>query len=95
MVTNYPFSRNIYEGYEALSEQDIYEIGYKMGYADGLDKADIQSRPKGEWINRMPLYPSDVVKKCNLCGHETDTWRHCNYCPNGGADMRMEYGKKD
>ena len=44
----------------------------------------------GRWINRMPLYPSDVVKKCDVCGYETDTWRHCKFCPGCGAEMDTE-----
>lgn len=43
----------------------------------------------GRWINRMPLYPSDVVKKCSNCGFETDTWRHCNVCPGCGIGMEV------
>lgn len=47
-------------------------------------------RPRGEWIDRGMRVPSSWVKKCSLCGHETDTWRWCNFCPNCGADMRKE-----
>ena len=45
------------------------------------------ARPKGEWIDRGMRVPSSWVKKCSLCGHETDTWRWCNFCPHCGADM--------
>lgn len=47
-------------------------------------------RPRGEWIDRGMRVPSSWVKKCSLCGYETDTWRWCNFCPNCGADMRKE-----
>ena len=51
------------------------------------------ARPKGEWIDRGMRVPSSWVKKCSLCGHETDTWRWCKFCPNCGADMREREGE--
>lgn len=45
-------------------------------------------RPQGEWIDRGMRVPCSWVKKCSLCGHETDTWRWCNFCPNCGARMK-------
>ena len=45
-------------------------------------------RPQGEWIDRGMRVPSSWVKKCSLCGHETDTWRWCKFCPNCGAKMK-------
>ena len=46
------------------------------------------AEPKsGEWIDRGMRVPSSWVKKCSLCGHETDTWRWCKFCPNCGAKM--------
>ena len=45
-------------------------------------------RPQGEWIDRGMRVPSSWVKKCSLCGYETDTWRWCNFCPNCGAKMK-------
>lgn len=47
-------------------------------------------RPQGEWIDRGMRVPSSWVKKCSLCGHETDTWRWCKFCPNCGAKMSKE-----
>ena len=44
-------------------------------------------RPQGKWIDRGMRVPSSWVKKCSLCGHETDTWRWCKFCPNCGAKM--------
>ena len=47
-----------------------------------------RDEPKsGEWIDRGMRVPSSWVKKCSLCGHETDTWRWCKFCPNCGAKM--------
>jgi hypothetical protein len=51
-------------------------------------KALSADRPQGEWIDRGMRVPSSWVKKCSLCGHETDTWRWCNFCPNCGARMK-------
>lgn len=45
-------------------------------------------RPQGEWIDRGYRVPSEWVKKCSLCGHETDTWKWCNFCPNCGCRMK-------
>ena len=45
-------------------------------------------RPSGEWIDRGMRVPCSWVKKCSLCGHETDTWRWCKFCPNCGARMK-------
>ena len=45
-------------------------------------------RPQGEWVDRGMRVPSSWVKKCSLCGHETDTWRWCKFCPNCGAKMK-------
>lgn len=54
-----------------------------------IDEApSIDIEPKhGEWIDRGMRVPSSWVKKCSLCGHETDTWRWCKFCPNCGAKM--------
>ena len=52
------------------------------------DAPSIDIEPKhGEWIDRGMRVPSSWVKKCSLCGHETDTWRWCKFCPNCGAKM--------
>ena len=52
-----------------------------------IDEAPTIDRPSGEWIDRGMRVPSSWVKKCSLCGHETDTWRWCKFCPNCGAKM--------
>ena len=61
-------------------------------HADDIDAIinDIPTiEPKrGEWIDRGMRVPSSWVKKCSLCGHETDTWRWCKFCPNCGARMK-------
>ena len=53
---------------------------------DEAPSIDIEQK-HGEWIDRGMRVPSSWVKKCSLCGHETDTWRWCKFCPNCGAKM--------
>ena len=66
------------DDWERYSER-LWKKAYERGKAD---------RPQGEWIDRGMRVPSSWVKKCSLCGHETDTWRWCNFCPNCGAQMK-------
>ena len=54
---------------------------------DSAPSIDIEPK-HGEWIDRGMRVPSSWVKKCSLCGHETDTWRWCKFCPNCGARMK-------
>jgi len=61
--------------------------GFKCG-AERQFEADKADRPQGEWIDRGMRVPSSWIKKCSLCGYETDTWRWCNYCPSCGARMK-------
>ena len=71
---------NAYNGWS-----DAYDKAYIIGTLEEVPSAD---RPQGEWIDRGMRVPSSWVKKCSLCGHETDTWRWCNFCPNCGARMK-------
>lgn len=75
---------------------DKHNEGYTYDQVHfAIDEApSIDIEPKrGEWIDRGMRVPSSWVKKCSLCGHETDTWRWCNFCPNCGADMREREGE--
>ena len=66
------------DDWEKYSER-LWQKAYERGKAD---------RPQGEWIDRGMRVPCSWVKKCSLCGHETDTWRWCKFCPNCGARMK-------
>lgn len=68
-------------GQERINQTDTI-----IAFVENLPSA----RPKGEWIDRGMRVPSSWVKKCSLCGHETDTWRWCKFCPNCGAEMDGE-----
>ena len=57
----------------------------RIAHINSIPSAD---RPQGEWIDRGMRVPSSWVKKCSLCGYETDTWRWCNFCPHCGARMK-------
>ena len=67
-----------------LDEEQVREI------IDNAPTIDAVSVVHGEWIDRGMRVPSSWVKKCSLCGYETDTWRWCNFCPNCGAKMDGE-----
>ena len=79
---------------DAVSREDYEVMQFCFEQMKSLaDKLVHNARPKeGKWIDRGMRVPSSWVKKCSLCGHETDTWRWCKFCPNCGADMR---GKDD
>lgn len=68
------------------SEEFLNGVIYMAQRIEEAPSIDID--PKcGEWIDRGMRVPSSWVKKCSLCGHETDTWRWCKFCPNCGAKM--------
>lgn len=72
---------------DALNEcEDIKGHSYTQMH-DALMEIPSADRPQGDWIDRGMRVPSSWVKKCSLCGHETDTWRWCKFCPNCGAKM--------
>ena len=77
---------------DLIRRSDVYKAidDWLAGRVPNLNIKDIPSadRPQGEWIDRGMRVPSSWVKKCSLCGHETDTWRWCNFCPNCGARMK-------
>ena len=81
---------------DLIEREDAIKALYKYNFVTKeVIEREIMSipsadRPRGEWIDRGMRVPSSWVKKCSLCGHETDTWRWCNFCPNCGADMRKE-----
>lgn len=56
-------------------------------FEEAIKAVPSADRPQGEWIDRGMRVPCSWVKKCSLCGHETDTWRWCKFCPNCGAKM--------
>ena len=69
-----------------FDEEKLREI-VKEAVERFKEEYEIADRPQGEWIDRGMRVPSSWVKKCSLCGHETDTWRWCKFCPNCGAKM--------
>lgn len=74
--------------------EDLSEEIKKYLFCDLRKKLwGLDSRPQGEWIDRGMRVPCSWVKKCSLCGHETDTWRWCNFCPNCGARMKGADGE--
>lgn len=66
---------------------DIASAQYASMAINAICSVPSADRPSGEWIDRGMRVPSSWVKKCSLCGHETDTWRWCKFCPNCGARM--------
>ena len=70
-----------------FDEEKLREI-VKEAVERFKEEYEIADRPQGEWIDRGMRVPSSWVKKCSKCGHETDTWRWCKFCPNCGADMK-------
>lgn len=71
------------------ANSDEHQAWYKADDVyKALEAVPSADRPQGEWIDRGMRVPSSWVKKCSLCGHETDTWRWCNFCPNCGAQMK-------
>ena len=71
---------------DPITTEQAIEHLQECGWLPEHDR--ILTEPKhGEWIDRGMRVPSSWVKKCSLCGHETDTWRWCKFCPNCGAKM--------
>ena len=70
-----------------FDEEKLREI-VKEAVERFKEEYEITDRPRGEWIDRGMRVPSSWVKKCSLCGYETDTWRWCNFCPHCGARMK-------
>lgn len=68
------------------SEEFLNGVIYMAQRIEEAPSIDIEPK-HGEWIDRGMRVPSSWVKKCSLCGHETDTWRWCKFCPNCGAKM--------
>lgn len=79
--------KELYKPYESYNGKELaVPIGAILANIDDAPSIDIEPK-HGEWIDRGMRVPSSWVKKCSLCGHETDTWRWCKFCPNCGAKM--------
>ena len=83
---------------DLIEREDAIEVAYQLRrkpndeewnwWLRSFNAIPSADRPRGEWIDRGMRVPSSWVKKCSLCGYETDTWRWCNFCPNCGAKMK-------
>lgn len=80
---------------EAVLEEEgryaaLMHIKNLILYAPTIDAAPVR---RGEWVEEMEAIPwceddCDVYEKCSVCGETSHgTW---NFCPNCGADMRVE-----
>ena len=54
-----------------FDEEKLREI-VKEAVERFKEEYEITDRPQGEWIDRGMRVPSSWVKKCSLCGYETD-----------------------
>lgn len=85
---------------ETYGENDEYVLclGEVLMKLDDAPTADVRENVRGEWLdywdNPIKYYfDGRYSAHCSVCGYHPEyeeEMRSANFCPNCGADMRME-----
>jgi hypothetical protein len=73
--------------WKTSAEHDLFFPAIMLDAIKAIPAADVRPVVRGKWLPSD--IPDSILDKCSECGFNTGSFTF-HYCPNCGADMRVE-----